>query len=122
MAEENLSFNPPVLKDKKGNKLIGSDSNLRLLDCIDAGLGVFGSTVRQAVYWRLEVEYKMKREDIALRPEDFRKFLEAAFGIGTECVERTIIKEMKLVPGLEKVNDSDLVKAIKEARTYFHQI
>jgi hypothetical protein len=103
------------------NRLTESEGNLRLLECIDRGLGGFGSTVKQAIYWRLEIEYKMKRGDIAVRPEEFQKFLEGAFGIGTNCVERTIIKEMRLIPGLENLPDDNLIKAIKIARTHFHQ-
>jgi len=46
---------------REGKELNENEFNKVLLDAIDEGLLALGESVRQAIYWRLENKYNLKR-------------------------------------------------------------
>lgn len=65
-----------------------------LLEAADYGLLVLDETVRQSIYSYIERKYKVKREEIPDRLEDFHKALEGTLGAGGKVVERIIAKDL----------------------------
>lgn len=73
------------------------DANLKktLLDAVDSGLLVLGENSRKAIYFHLEKTFKIKREEIALKFEEFKEALEDIFGPGAEIIKTAIMKELR---------------------------
>ncbi|MEM3523604.1 MAG: hypothetical protein QXU11_05495 [Thermoproteota archaeon] len=69
--------------------------NDRVLTCIDKGLSRLGGTVKHVVYWYIENEYGLKREEIPEKPEEFIRGLEKMYGPGARVIELNILKEFK---------------------------
>jgi hypothetical protein len=72
-----------------------SESNLKLLQCIDAGLDSIGSAGRQTVYWYLAQKCDLKREGVPDNPNEFMKALKNLFGQGAGILERTIVRHLR---------------------------
>lgn len=88
----------------------------KILECIDSGLDSFGAPVRIVLYWRMQKEFGLTREDITLKPDTFARAIESMFGIGTQRVEQILMNEMRRRLGLEHLASKDLVGAISEVR------
>ncbi|MBO3840999.1 MAG: DUF3227 domain-containing protein [Candidatus Brockarchaeota archaeon] len=82
----------------------------RVLKCVDKGLSRLGGTVKHVVYWYIENEYGLKREEIPEKPEEFVKGLEKMYGPGARVIELNILKEFSEEFG---VACESLVEAVK---------
>ncbi|MFI5419747.1 MAG: hypothetical protein ACHQ1H_02145 [Nitrososphaerales archaeon] len=63
----------------------------KILECIDAGIDVFGSTVKNVIYWRLKSLSNLDRKDIIRKPEIFSECLRTFFGERAFNVEAAIV-------------------------------
>jgi hypothetical protein len=63
-----------------------------LLEAIDEGLSLLGESSKQAVYIHLEKAFKMNRQNIPYRIEDFTDAIEKLFGAGAKILEIHIMK------------------------------
>ncbi len=63
-----------------------------LLEAIDEGLSLLGETAKQAVYFHLEKTFKINRQDIPHKIEEFTDALEKIFGDGAKILEIQIMK------------------------------
>jgi hypothetical protein len=63
-----------------------------LLEAIDEGLAVLGKEAKQALYFYLEKTFKMNRQDIPYRIEEFTDAVEKIFGNGARILEIQIMK------------------------------
>ena len=88
----------------------------KILQYIDIGLDSFGENVRVVLYWKMERELGLMRENIPARPEIFVKSLQMMFGAGTRIVERTLIKEIKRSSGILNLPSDNLADAIVELK------
>lgn len=89
----------------------------KILQCIDDGLNVFGSSVKNVIYWRFQTVYNCQREDILKKPELFRECLRTFFGERAFNVEVAIVGSIAAslhVPTLQ-ISDS-MTRAVNEAR------
>lgn len=102
-------FMNPSNDDLAGKSIGDAD---RVLDCIDKGLDTFGESVKQAIYWRLEAEYRLKRRDIVERPDVFSKNLFKIFGVGTKTVEHVIIEKLRATFDTPNIMVQDLAGMI----------
>ncbi len=66
----------------------------RVLRCVDNALHCLGETVKRIVYWYLENEHGLKKEEIPDKPEEFIMGLEKIYGSGARVIERLIVSEM----------------------------
>jgi hypothetical protein len=73
--------------------MIGAPKD-RVLKCVDRGLRCLGETVKRIVYWYLENEQGLKREEIPDKPQEFIIGLEKIYGSGAKIIERFIVSEM----------------------------
>jgi len=63
-----------------------------LLEAIDEGLSLFGESAKQAVYCHLGKTFKITRQDIPYRLEEFTDAIEGIFGAGAKILEIQIMK------------------------------
>jgi hypothetical protein len=92
-------------------------SNDKILDCVDAGLDVFGKTVKNVIYYRFKTMFELERGDIVRKPEKFAECLRDFFGTSAFNVESSIVGSILGTFHLPDVNLSDsTVRAIAEAR------
>lgn len=66
-----------------------------LLEAIDESMiHILGETATQSIYFHLEQDHHLKREDIPDNLEDFLFNLERIFGIGSLVIEKTIMENL----------------------------
>ena len=63
-----------------------------LLDAVDDGLSLLGESGKQVVYYHLEKNFKIKRQDIPFKIEEFTDAIERIFGIGAKILEIKIMQ------------------------------
>lgn len=63
-----------------------------LLEAIDEAFSTMGNSVREALYFCLEKEFKISRTSIPEKLEDFARALEKIFGMGAKLIENWIIR------------------------------
>lgn len=64
------------------------------LEAVDDAFSSLGDSARHAIYFHLENKFKMPREEIPQRLEDFEDGLEKIFGAGTMFLEILIMKKL----------------------------
>jgi hypothetical protein len=74
---------------------MGSEPNLKVLGCIDSGLGSIGRAGREAVYWYLVQKLGLKREGIPDHSNEFLEALRSLFGQGAGILEKTIVRQLR---------------------------
>lgn len=65
-----------------------------LLAAIDESLIALGESVKDAIYFQLENLFKIKRQEIPSRIDDFSVALEQIFGLGARCLEILFMKNL----------------------------
>jgi len=81
------------------------DYNFRklLLEAVDEGLSSLGDSPKKAIYFHLERNFGIKKQDIPDRIEEFTEAIEKIFGHGARILEICIMKHL-----FEKVGDNFL--------------
>jgi len=88
-----------------------------ILKCVDSGIDVFGSSVKNVIYFRFETIFNLKRADIVRKPEVFSECLRSFFGERGFHVESAIVAAIIAKFHLSDVNLTDsAVRAVVEAR------
>jgi hypothetical protein len=88
-----------------------------ILECIDAGIDVFGKSVKNVIYWRLQTIHNLDRKSIPRKPELFSEGLRSFFGERSFSVEQSIVAVLVDRFHLKDVTYSDsMTRAIIEAR------
>jgi len=87
-----------------------------LLEAIDEGLEVLGEGGKYMVFFYLERKHSIRKHDIPRNPEAFVKGLEEIFGVGTDVLERIILKRICSKMGLryEEREGQRLIDFLKE--------
>ena len=82
-----------------------------LIEAVDEGLASLGESARQAIYFHLENKFKIAKNDIPYRLEDFTDGLEKIFGLGAHFIEILIMKSLfeKIGQPLEWNQSKELV-------------
>lgn len=119
--ESNSSKRGKIMKilDKGSKRFFGKTSVMpsmeetpEILQAIDRGLDVFGTSVRQSIYFHLEKECGIDRSEILSNPEKLERGLEVLFGSGTQIVLMHIVRKINSEFG---VNGTTLTDAIRKA-------
>lgn len=71
------------------------------LGAIDSAFSSLGESAKQSIYFHLESEFKIAKEEIPCRLEDFEKGLEKIFGEGSRFLEILIMKKLHEEMGSE---------------------
>jgi len=72
-----------------------------LLEAVDEGLSSLGESSKQAIYFRLEKRFNIKKHEIPHKIEAFADAIEKIFGLGANFLEILIMKQLH-----EKVGQS----------------
>ncbi|MEM1563624.1 MAG: hypothetical protein QW161_02995 [Candidatus Bathyarchaeia archaeon] len=74
--------------------MTGKSFDKILLEAVDEALGSLGESAKQSIYYHLEEKFKIPREEIPKRVEDFAEGLEKIFGVGARFLEILIMKRL----------------------------
>lgn len=85
-----------------------------LLKAVDEGLMILGVSVRVAVYYYLEKDHGLRREDVPKNPEAFDKGLRTIFSSGALVIERHILERLCAKLGLTYKESWSFIDYIKE--------
>jgi hypothetical protein len=78
--------------------------NRFLLESVDEGLSLVGKSAKKAVYFDLEKNFDITRDDVPQRIEEFANALEKMFGLSAKMIEIQIMKKL-----YEKIGNSRYV-------------
>ncbi|MEM0217111.1 MAG: hypothetical protein QXT06_05980 [Candidatus Bathyarchaeia archaeon] len=70
------------------------DFDTLLLKALDKTLNSLGQSVKDAIYYHLENTFKIPKETIPKRIDEFAEAIEKIFGIGARFLEMLIIKNL----------------------------
>jgi hypothetical protein len=65
-----------------------------LLEAVDAALSLLGDSSKQAIYFYLEKNFNLEKQDIPDRIEEFTIIIERLFGHGAKVLEIEIMKNL----------------------------
>jgi len=65
-----------------------------LIEAVDEALTSLGESAKQSIYFHLEKKFKIAKNDIPDRIEDFAEGLEKIFGLGAHFIEILIMKRL----------------------------
>ena len=106
-----------------GHQLTMSFEEL-LLAAMDEEFSSLGEECKQAIYFLLEKEFKLNKQNIPSRIEDFSEAIESIFGIGAQVLEIRIMKNLfkkigRPFPYLHNQKFLDCTNYIESARNAF---
>lgn len=89
-----------------------------LLAAIEEGLSTLGDSPKQAILFHLEETFKIKKEQIPDRIEEFKGALEKIFGPGATYLENIIVKRVyeKLSLEHEEPKDQDFLDSVESLK------
>ena len=88
-----------------------------ILECVDAGIDVFGKSVKNVIYWRMQTVHNLDRKDIPRKPELFSESLRSFFGERSFSIEQSIVAALMDRFHMKDVTYSDsMARALIEAR------
>ena len=95
--------------------------NLIMLEAVDEALSFLGESAKRAIYYHLEEKFKIRREEIPIKIDDFAEAIEEIFGMGAKIIEMQIMKVLykrvgrnfKYVPREKDLLFAAYLKAVK---------
>lgn len=64
------------------------------LEAVDSAFSSLGDSAKQAIYFHLETKFKVRKDEIPRRLDDFEGGLERIFGVGSKFLEILIMKRL----------------------------
>lgn len=78
-----------------------------LLVAVDEALSMLSDSVKKSIYFHLEQNFHIRRDDIPRRLEAFTQAIEGIFGVGADWIEILIMKKLhEKVGGVYKWNNA----------------
>lgn len=65
-----------------------------LLEAIDEEFSLLGESAKKAIFFYLEKDYRINKQDIPYRVEAFTEAIEKIFGVGAKILEIGIMKNL----------------------------
>src|SRR3990172_12304068 len=65
-----------------------------IMEAIDESLSSLGCSGKQAIYFHLEHAFRIKKQEIPCKIEDFAEAIKQVFGVGARLIEMRIIKAL----------------------------
>jgi hypothetical protein len=75
-------------------KPLKNQLDMKIMEAVDESLASFGDSVRQVVYFQLQNNYNVPKQEIPTKIEEFAEAIEAIFGIGARLIEMKIIETL----------------------------
>jgi hypothetical protein len=96
-----------------------------LLEAIDEGFSAIGESSKQAIYYHLENGFKIPRQEIPKKIDEFEHAIERIFGLGADFLEILIMKflceKVKRRVRLQNPRDFKFTMYVKAAKRSFLQ-
>jgi hypothetical protein len=91
-----INLNTPCIIHlcEKKNTSCESIFDTTMLETVDEIFSSFGNSCKQAIYFQLKNTFKIQKQEIPLRIEDFANALEQLFGVGAKFIELKIIESL----------------------------
>lgn len=98
-----------------------------LLKAVDDAFSCLGESPKEAIYFHIGKKFRLRKEDIPIRTEEFAKAIEEIFGNGAAILEIQIMKSLfknlgykfKFYPRRTSLKFTEYVAAVKLERKYF---
>lgn len=87
-----------------------------LLQCVEVGLDGYGSSVKNAFFWRTSILHNSNRSEIMANPALLSLVLKETFGSDATKIEASIISEIKKKFNLSQQGECSLADAINDAK------
>lgn len=71
-----------------------------LLEAVDEGLSSLGQSAKQGIYFHLEKDFNIDKEEIPSKVNDFASAIERIFGLGANVIEILIMRRLHEKVGL----------------------
>jgi hypothetical protein len=78
-----------------------ADFEKLLLEAVDEGLASIGESPKQAIYFHLEKDFNIQKQEIPYKIEAFVLAVEKIFGIGANFLESLMLKRLYEKTGLK---------------------
>ena len=91
-ANLNTSCTLQLRKKKQEPRQISFET--AIIEAVDESLSSFGHSGKQAIYFQLENAFKIKKQEIPCKIEDFADAIEQVFGVGAKLIEMRIIEAL----------------------------
>ena len=62
-------------------------------EAVDGGLSLLGESGKKAIYYYLEKDYNIKKDDMASNIQNFSKALDKTFGVGSVYLKNQIVRK-----------------------------
>lgn len=93
-------------------------SNQRIIKCIDEGLQTVGESIKHVIYFCLEKNFRLKKEEIPEHPEVFEQALASIFGEeGSKIIEELIIQKITQNFNLKHKSKLSFVEALQAVKS-----
>ena len=79
---------------KKEHKPRENSFETTIIEAVDEGFSPFGHSSKQAIYFHLENTFKIKKQEIPYKIEEFADAIEQIFGAGAKLIEIRIIEAL----------------------------
>jgi hypothetical protein len=91
-------------EDKKSKETTLKQFDKILVEAIDETLSLLGVTVKNEFYFQLEVNFKMEKNDIPQRLEEFMHILHRIFNLGASRLEVKFLRNLdEKIPGSKSI-------------------
>jgi hypothetical protein len=91
-----------------------------LLHAVDEALNSLGKSVRQSIYFHIENQFSMNRNEISGNLQEFQAGLEKIFGTGARFIESLIVKNLYTMIGrpmvMEKSEQFRFIECVDAAK------
>jgi len=79
---------------KKKHKPRENSFETAIIEAVDEGFSPFGHSSKQAIYFHLENTFKITKQEIPYKIEEFADAIEQIFGAGAKLIEIRIIEAL----------------------------
>ena len=100
-----------------GNTLFEGSASSLFLQYLDNALDVYGSSVKQVVYWKFEKTHHLSKKDVYAHPEKFVETIRTIFGTGMSSIEKDMIRKLELCSGMSHLDSNNLVVALRQLKS-----
>jgi hypothetical protein len=93
-----------------------------LLEAVDEALAAIGESSKKAIYFHLEKDFNIQKQEIPCKIDAFILAVEKIFGIGANFLEALILKELYEKTGLKEEDSfknlsfAEKVAAVKQTK------
>jgi hypothetical protein len=90
----NLNKTCTLQLSRKKQKPRGDNFEAAIIEAVDESLSLFGHFNKKVIYFHLENAFKIKKQEIPYKIEDFADAIEQMFGVGAKLIEIRIIEAL----------------------------